>query len=111
MRTVRIALAFAISCTGLWGQGTSFSPLTWVKPLPNGYPVKTIAQFDKSVWLDSRQVYSMWGEYKQATFSEQNDAMGFYSYAENRWHMVSQAASQHNTSHPPGGHQWGYTTY
>jgi len=106
----RLALLLAIPALAL-SQGTTPPLQTWVKAGPSGYAVQTIAQFDKAVWIPSRQIYAHWGEYKLNQFSEQNDSMGYLSYAENRWHLAQQGTSEHGSSYPLAGHQWGLMTY
>jgi hypothetical protein len=105
-----------LTAVSLWGQGTTPSTGVWtqinaISGNTNGYPVYTIGQFDKADWINSRHCYALWGEYKSATFSETNEAMLCYSYAENFPHMIEQSTNSHSTNRPGTGHQWGDSSY
>lgn len=109
---MRTLTAFFLLTVSAFGQNSQPPAGAFTKVAPNaGYFDHVIGQFDKAVWIPSRGCYSLWGQYKSATFSEANDMMGCYSYADNQWKMLMQSTAQHSIHRPETGHQWGDSTY
>jgi len=95
---------------GLFGQGTSLPTSTWTNLSPGGYTVTTVG-YDGTEWISSRKCMAIWGEALPGSFSENNDSLFCYSYAENRWHQLSISGGFHSTHRPPQGHSNQTITY
>ncbi len=93
-----------LSAISAFAQGTSLPTLTWTNVTPGGYVAKGVG-FDGVTWISgSRKCMAFWGEANPASLSENNDALYCYSYAENRWHMLSVSGGFHSTHRSPQGH-------
>jgi hypothetical protein len=90
--------------------GTSLPLNTWTAIQANGYPAE-IYGYDKSVYVNSRNIHCIWGGYHQPLSSEPNEATVCYSYAENRWFVLQNNGMWHSDHVASSGHTtsvWAY---
>lgn len=98
-------VCFATFLSGAcFGQGTVLPSGAWTQlASPGGYTATAVG-YDGTAWISSRQCLALWGEALPGSFSENNDALFCYSYAEHRWHLLSISGGFHSTHRPPMGH-------
>jgi len=92
------------------GAGTPVPLNSWTPIKAGGYPAE-IYGYDKSVYVDSRDIHCIWGGYHQPLSSEPNEATVCYSYAENRWFVLQNNGMWHSDHVAPSGHTTGVWAY
>jgi hypothetical protein len=92
------------------GGGTPITLNNWTSLTPHGYPGQVFG-YDKSVYVNSRQLHCVWGGYHQTISSEPNEATVCYSYAENRWFVMQNNGMWHSDHVGQSGHSNGVWAY